>query len=1515
MSVPTSVSAFRMRARSRGALDRMNRDFSRSREAGLTGDDDDARSLGGRSRRSSRRRKSSSKSRSRRGSDATEADLTTAGEEDTDDARSVRSRATRRSARVKRPKSRSASARPPSPDSSEDEADAKPGFLQGLSDRLRGRPSLSRNDSSVTSVVGSIRRASRRRSGGGSDDEDEDAVTVRSESEIDASDDPYGPYGSSDSNSSAMTQSSTDEQGPRRRARGQGFIPGMGGDFFGESRIDFEQSSSDDDASLSEYGADDKGPRNAIQAVYIPDEDLPLRLIGLRVSKTKSLLWGTGCVASAGGLWLVGRWMPKLWLKSVGKPGEFEQASYIVIETHYHDPQILKLQTLDLPKPLPLSTLFPPSLRTPPAHREDVAHPAYTAETDEDEAAVSNPADPMGILAGIPAATADTSADNSRTVSLSGAPVGNGNGNGNGKKKAKGPLVDKIQYVDYRYYRFLLHPEGDFRMVREWKDPNWTSLAALRRGLSDDGVGMRKTLFGLNAIEVAAKTTVELLMDEVLHPFYVFQIFSIVLWAFDDYYYYAFAIAVISVVSIVSTLVETRSNVERMREMSRFSCPVRVLRNGEWVMDDSATLVPGDVVDVAEPSLNAFPADLVLLSGDAIVNESMLTGESVPVSKVPVEADVVEFLSSSGGEIRPELGRHVVFCGTKIIRIRQTTPPGPLGGEPEALGMVVRTGFNTTKGALVRSMLFPKPFGFAFYRDSFRFIGVLGIVAVLGFLASFVNFIKLGIAWSVIVVRALDLVTIVVPPALPATMSIGTSFAISRLRKMDIFCISPTRVNIGGKVNIVCFDKTGTLTEEGLDVLGVRSVVRSQNKFTDLHPDADDVPIFGAADAKTPLLHALATCHALKMVDGEIIGDPLDLRMFEFTNWTLEEGKEGAARPSLDRKPSHVTSKVPDRAATLVQTVVRPPGGESFRLEDALKAGKKHAHFLELGVLRTFDFVSSLRRMSVLVKKLKSNSVEAYVKGAPEVMSEICDPSTLPDDYDEMLSYYTKHGYRVIALAGKSMPGLTWIKAQRLKRDVVELNLRFLGIIIFENKLKPGTAPAIASFKAAHIPTRMVTGDNVRTAISVGRECGMLSQTSRVFLPSFVKGGSTTPRSVIEWVDVEHDERKLDPYSLKPIEQETDHSHDNRSVYSAYSDDGRREYHLAVTGDVFRWMVDFGALETLQRMLVKGIIFARMSPDEKHELVERLQGLGYTVGFCGDGANDCGALKAADVGLSLSEAEASVAAPFTSRQPDIRCFLEVIKEGRAALVTSFSCFKFMALYSLIQFTTVTLLYAIASTLGDFQFLYIDLFLILPIAVTMGRTKAFQRIVPKRPTASLISKKVLTSLIGQITVNSGVQFFTYFHIRRQSWYVAPEIDPDRLDIVSYENTALFLVSSAQYIIVAAVFCVGPPYRKPLHTNHWLVAVLFALSAFSVFTLFTTSGPVFSLLELTTLPREFHLELLLLLIGNVVASWAFEEYGVPRVARVVGDGVKRYRRWRGIRRADGKVYKSVQRGMED
>ena len=141
----------------------------------------------------------------------------------------------------------------------------------------------------------------------------------------------------------------------------------------------------------------------------------------------------------------------------------------------------------------------------------------------------------------------------------------------------------------------------------------------------------------------------------------------------------------------------------------------------------------------------------------------------------------------------------------------------------------------------------------------------------------------------------------------------------------------------------------------------------------------------------------------------------------------------------------------------------------------------------------------------------------------------------------------------------------------------------------------------------------------------------------------------------------------------------------------------------------------------------------------------------------------------------------------------------------------------MALYSIIQFTTVCLLYTFAGGLGDFQFLYIDLVLILPIAVFMGRTEAFPVLSPKRPTANLISKKVLTSLIGQILIQGFFQASLFFTVRRQSWYKPPKYVRGEKNVEGLENTSLFFLSIFHYLVVAIVFSAGPPYRKPMATN--------------------------------------------------------------------------------------------------
>ncbi len=91
--------------------------------------------------------------------------------------------------------------------------------------------------------------------------------------------------------------------------------------------------------------------------------------------------------------------------------------------------------------------------------------------------------------------------------------------------------------------------------------------------------------------------------------------------------------------------------------------------------------------------------------------------------------------------------------------------------------------------------------------------------------------------------------------------------------------------------------------------------------------------------------------------------------------------------------------------------------------------------------------------------------------------------------------------------------------------------------------------------------------------------------------------------------------------------------------------------------------------------------------------------------MCGDGANDCAALKQADTGISLSEAEASIAAPFTSKVQDIQCVVSLLREGRAAMATSFQAFKFIMLYAMIQYISVLLLIPDDCVYTTPQYLY------------------------------------------------------------------------------------------------------------------------------------------------------------------------------------------------------------------
>ena len=731
----------------------------------------------------------------------------------------------------------------------------------------------------------------------------------------------------------------------------------------------------------------------------------------------------------------------------------------------------------------------------------------------------------------------------------------------------------RYRYFFYRRLKYYFHEESLSFVEVENADDNITTHGIYQ--LLTNNPSDRKELvdwFGYNTIDIKVTSYLSLFFQECADPFYIFQLFSCVLWFSDEYYYYAAAIVLISMTSIVLSIYQTHKHLVTLHNMIARSSMVNVLgHNGDVISIHSSDLVPGDILVIPKEGTTLL-CDAALISGTAIVNESMLTGESIPVTKTAISKPP----SKNEGETYNTLKfkRNTLFCGTNVLQTR-------FFGDEKVLAVVVKTGFTTMKGELIRSILYPKPVDFKFISDALKFVGVLAIFATVGLIYSLVIFYLHGSTIAQMVKKALDVITIAVPPALPAAMSVGTVYALQRLKKERIYCISPSRINISGHLNLFCFDKTGTLTEDGLDFCGI--IPLCENEFNDFQ---ESIP----KDCQSDFTIAMACCHSLTIIDGHITGDPLDLKMFEATGWDLEESG----------------SEETERYGSMVPTIVRPKitAAESVRI----KYLEDKSLPLEVAILKQFTFSSELQRMSVIVRRLGAPNMEVFVKGSPEMIASLSLKESLPDNFEECLMSYTKQGYRVLALAYKPIPkSVHWHKIQHFVRSQAECDLNFLGLIVMKNLLKPVTVNIINKLEIANIRTVMVTGDNMLTAVSVARECNMVRSNEKIVSITEGDGGKFNFHLVGEM-------EQADPTTMTT---ETKHSDASVSFYKISTDSlekyAKRDYHFAVTGKVFgrihekdTWLFD--------RLLVCGTIFARMLPDQKTLLVNSLQDLGYSVG-------------------------------------------------------------------------------------------------------------------------------------------------------------------------------------------------------------------------------------------------------------------------------------------------------------
>jgi Mg2+-importing ATPase len=241
---------------------------------------------------------------------------------------------------------------------------------------------------------------------------------------------------------------------------------------------------------------------------------------------------------------------------------------------------------------------------------------------------------------------------------------------------------------------------------------------------------------------------------------------------------------------------------QSLRALQQYITPkVRVKRDSVWHILDSRNLVPGDIIRLETG--DSVPADVRILSAhNLIINETTLTGESIPVPKRsdPLTTEPKNVYES----------HNICFSGTFVV-----------GGD--GIALVMETGVHTKMGTLARLTVETtkeSEFSKGIERFSRFILQMILVTLVFIFVA---NLLIKGESADVVelVVFSIALVVSVIPEALPVVTTVSLSRGALQLANQGVIVKRLTAIEDIGSIEILCSDKTGTLTENTLHVTGM----------------------------------------------------------------------------------------------------------------------------------------------------------------------------------------------------------------------------------------------------------------------------------------------------------------------------------------------------------------------------------------------------------------------------------------------------------------------------------------------------------------------------------------------------------------------------------------------------------------------------------------------------------------------------------------------------------------------
>ena len=237
----------------------------------------------------------------------------------------------------------------------------------------------------------------------------------------------------------------------------------------------------------------------------------------------------------------------------------------------------------------------------------------------------------------------------------------------------------------------------------------------------------------------------------------------------------------------LSFIQEGRANAALAALKKRLAPSALVRRDGEWVRLAASELVPGDATRLPLGAL--VPADATILSGSMLVDQSMLTGESVPVDANP------------GNQ---------VYAGSLVRR-------------GQAIAEITATGSKTYFGRtaeLVRTARSTSTEQAAIFSATRNLVIVNGAVAAAIIAYAFV----LALPPDDLIRLALTALLATIPVALPATFTLSAAFGAQILARSGVLLTRLSAAHEAAAMDVLCADKTGTLTRNALEVVEVAAM-------------------------------------------------------------------------------------------------------------------------------------------------------------------------------------------------------------------------------------------------------------------------------------------------------------------------------------------------------------------------------------------------------------------------------------------------------------------------------------------------------------------------------------------------------------------------------------------------------------------------------------------------------------------------------------------------------------------